>query len=377
MAHKLCLTVALATVIASVSVAETIQFESAKPIWPEGRTEEKNLFVGFRAVFDKPENDAAVLRITGSTLYRVYLNGEFIGHGPARGPHGYYRVDEWDLGRKLRAGKNLAAIEVAGYNANSYYLLDQPAFVQAEVISDRRVLASTAGKGAPFEAAILEERSQKVQRYSFQRPFIEYYRLRPDYGLWRADVSAPFTKTTCAETPSKNLLPRRIPYPRFSLRPPLKYVSKGGLETGRTVEKLWKDRSLVNIGPKLGGYVQDDLDSIVSDELQQIGNTEVQEIGRELTGQLTLNTSVKEFHILDFGTNLTGFLGAQIECEQPTRLFFVFDEILSNGDVDFKRMGCVNAVGYELEPGSYMLESFEPYTFRYMKNPYTRRLRAD
>ena len=105
--------------------------------------------------------------------------GQFVGLGPARGPHGYYRVDVWNLRQQLRPGANVIAIEVAGYNANSYYLLDQPSFLQAEVTSGDQVVASTAAAGVRFEALILDDRVQKVQRYSFQRPFIEVYRLAP------------------------------------------------------------------------------------------------------------------------------------------------------------------------------------------------------
>ena len=54
-------------------------------------------------------------------------------------------------------------------------------------------------------------------------------------------------------------------------------------------------------------------------------------------------------------------------CSKPTKLYFTFDEILTKDDVDFKRPGCVNAVCYELEHGTYHLESFEPYTMRYLK----------
>ena len=56
-----------------------------------------------------------------------------------------------------------------------------------------------------------------------------------------------------------------------------------------------------------------------------------------------------------------------MHCRSKTRLFLTFDEILSNGDVDFKRLGCVNIISYDLQPGSYELESFEPYTLRYLK----------
>jgi len=31
----------------------------------------------------------------------------FVGYGPARGPHGHFRVDEWDLSRFVSAGANV------------------------------------------------------------------------------------------------------------------------------------------------------------------------------------------------------------------------------------------------------------------------------
>ena len=74
-----------------------IQFRSAVPAWITGQEKEKNKFVGFRAVFKRHKIGRTLLRITGSSLYRIYLNGSFIGHGPVSGPHGYYRVDEWEL----------------------------------------------------------------------------------------------------------------------------------------------------------------------------------------------------------------------------------------------------------------------------------------
>ena len=84
------------------------------------------------------------------------------------------------------------ALEVAGYNVNSYYLIDQPSFLQAEVVAGSNVLASTAGRGHHFEAGILPQRLQKVQRYSFQRPFSEVYRLQPGYDRWRSEPVSTF-----------------------------------------------------------------------------------------------------------------------------------------------------------------------------------------
>jgi len=351
---------------ADAYVNEEGEFRSARPLWPEGRETEMNLFVGFRAAFDRPKRGRTVLRVTGSSVYRIFLNGEFAGYGPARGPHGWYRVDKWQL-RDLCAGKNVVAIEAAGYNVNSYYLVDEPAFIQAEVTTDGKVLASTAGKGVAFEACILKERLQKVQRYSFQRPFIEYYRLKPGYSRWRKDESAPFAKAECATVSAKKLLARRIEYPRFLRRQPVWCVSRGRVQTDVQVDELWKGRELTKIGPKLKGYKEEELEVVPSIELQKIKSVERMGVNEPYSPREAINLKDGSFAIVDLGTNLTGFIGARVKCDRKTRLFLMFDEILSAGDVDFKRLRCVNAVCYELEPGEYSLESFEPYTMRYLK----------
>jgi alpha-L-rhamnosidase len=341
-------------------------FVSALPIWPIGREIEKNLFVGFRVVFDCSRQKEPVLRITASSRYRIYINGHFIGHGPASGPHGFYRVDEWALSN-CASKKNVLAIEVAGYNVNSFYLLDEPAFLQAEVVSNGRILASTAGRGINFEATILRHRLQKVQRYSFQRPFIEYYRLNQGDDHWWDKPLVESNKTSYSTLPLRKLLIRRVAYPDFLKRQPLMIVSQGKLQRNVKVRRLWKDRSLVNIGPKLKGYSESELEVIPSIELQQIQSTSIETINKQYRPDKDIELSENTFSIVDLGTNLTGFIGANIRCSEPTKLYITFDEILNKNDVDFKRLGCVNSICYELDAGIYHLESFEPYTMRYLK----------
>jgi len=340
-------------------------FTSARPVWVTDRQTEKNLFVGFKAIFDQPRQGRPILRITASSLYRVRLNDQFVGHGPARGPHGYWRVDEWPL--NCRQGRNTLAVEVAGYNVNSFYLLDQPAFLQAEVVCDGAVLASTAGQGAAFEATVLRQRVQKVQRYSFQRPFIEYYRLAEGDDQWWNRPIAEGQAASCSVQSVKNLLVRRVAYPRFEMRQPAWIVSQGTLQRDVPVAHLWKDRSLVNIGEQLKGYPESELEVIPSTELQKIGSTPAAGSEKLYQPREALALAENTFAIADLGTNLTGFLGAEVACARPTTLYVTFDEVLTKGDVDSKRLGCVNAVCYELQPGTYRLESFEPYTLRYLK----------
>ncbi|HXW16410.1 MAG TPA: hypothetical protein VEN79_18015 [Terriglobia bacterium] len=342
-------------------------FLEAKPSWPAGLEDEKNLFVGFRGVFECEPSRLPVFRIAASTVYRCFLNGNHLGYGPARAGHGYYRVDEWDTADFVRPGENVLAIEVAGYNVNSYYVLDQPSFLQAELTCGDVVLAATGSARNPFQAMILPERVKKAQRYSFQRPFSEIYRPEPDYDQWRIDPALHLPTVKCDSPAAKPLLPRHVPNPQFALRQPVWIVAEGKVETGFKPEKVWKDRSLTDIGPKLKGYVQGELEEIPSIELQTIKTLPGSGAKRNYAESEPVRLQSNFYVILDFGTDLTGFLGAKITARGRTRLFFTFDEILSDGDVDFKRLGCVNIVLYEIAAGTYRVEAFEPYTLRYLK----------
>ena len=333
------------------SAAPVPAFQSAQPVWPEGKELERNLLVEFRSVFEKPDAAAVTLRLAGASLYRVFVNGQFTAHGPARAGHGFYRVDEWEIANRLRPGRNELVIEVAGYNANSFYLLDQPSFLQAEVVAGGQVIAATGTDR--FTAHLRHDRVQKVQRYSFQRPFTEVWTL----------PGPTATPVRCAATAAKPLAPRRVPYPTFDLRQPVAHVAEGEVVKGDAPARPWKDRSLTAIGPKLVGFPESELSTIPSLELQAVRNVASRPAATTLPFPLKANT----FRTLDFGVNLSGFIGATVTARTRTRLFVTFDEILSGGDVDFRRLDCVNALLYELEPGTYSVESFEPYTLRYLK----------
>lgn len=341
-------------------------FLSARPVWLEGREKEKNLFVGFRAVVDGREAERAVLRLTGSTICRIFVNGAFVGYGPARGPHGYDRVDEWPLKGHCKPGPNVVAIEVAGYNVNSYYFLDQPSYVQAEVVSGKKVLASTAGDGALFEAQALDSRVQKVVRYSFQRPFSEAYRLTLGVDAWRVG-GGTFQAQKLAVCPQRPLLPRIAPYPVFGTRSAVREVAEGTVRN-QPDKKIHADRAVTNIGPKLGGYPQAELSVTPAFDVQRMETVSRTDSARPLGADSRFTLADGQFRIIDFGLNNSGFFGATLRCEAPTRLYFVFDEILSAGDVSVTRLSCCNVVAYDVaEAGTYAVECFEPYTLRYLK----------
>lgn len=345
---------------------ESPLMKKALPVWVEGRQEEMNLSLGFRGIFNARENNNYTLRITASTLYRVYLNGEFLGYGPARAAHGYFRVDEYDLGDLVNKGDNLIAVEVAGYNINTYYTLDQPSFLQAEVDVEGKILIAT-GSSDDFEVFQISERRQKVERYSFQRPFTEYYSLGINSGLWRSSLEVSAAPLILSHQPGVKLLPRNLLLPEFKMVHPASVYSKGSIQLIKP-EVYKRDRSLTRISEKLKGFKEEEIDIFPSRTSQEIFNKVHDTLSKAFTGE-PLSLSENEFYTFDFGINLTGFIGGKISCPEPSKLIFYFDEILTEGDVNTKkRMGDINnQVVYELEAGDYNIETFEAYTFKFLK----------
>jgi len=348
-----------------------IAFRSAKPIWPHGREKEMNLWVGFRAVFDAPPGKHVYLRMTGCTLYHVYLNGNFHGWGPARAPLGFARVDLWDITPLLAKGRNFVCVEVAGYNVNSFYIMNEPSFLQAEVVTDTEVLASTGGSGQQFETKYLPHHIQKVQRYTFQRTFSEVYHLEPQSSAWRERADAPFDPVPCAASTPRKFIPRRVPFPDYRKRQPEMIAAEGEFQWGATAPKnLESDPSVPSagrIGPHMLGYREEELTEIPYLELQKTATTVNNRIDLPYVADQPLAMRAGQFRTLDFGTDLPGFFGAHVTVHSPTKLYFAFDETLVDGDVNFRRLLCVNVVAYTLAPGNYNLETFEPYGLRFLK----------
>ena len=73
--------------------------------------------------------------------------------------------------------------------------------------------------------------------------------------------------------------------------------------------------------------------------------------------------------VLDVGVNDTGFPGATVKVSRPGRLTITFDEVLTDGEVRGidRYRDCCNVVVWDFEaPGTYEIDTFEPYTMRYL-----------
>ncbi len=194
---------------------EGAAFLKAAPVWPVGMETEKNLTVHFRTIFVRGDEKEVTLFITASSAYRAYVNGEFLAHGPCVAAHGFYRLDQYAFAHLLKPGENIVSIIVAGYNTPSFYLLDQPAFLQAEIVADGKLIAAT-GQG-DFTASVSEQRKREVPLYSHARPFTEFYTLDSRHSDWQVDVNAVFPTKPLGITAEKRIIGRGVHYPDYSV----------------------------------------------------------------------------------------------------------------------------------------------------------------
>ncbi|HLL88438.1 MAG TPA: hypothetical protein VK324_03970, partial [Tepidisphaeraceae bacterium] len=232
------------------------------------------------------------------------------------------------------------------------------------------ILAATGDRYRPFLGVELPERLRRVQRNGFQRAFAEAYRLSPAATEWRRNPAAPVQKLHLAEQPTPTMLPRNVPFPSYASFAPVRHVSSGTVVTDAPLPSNWKDRSFAPT-PTWKSYAEDEWEWHVYRDVLQAKAT-LAKVDEPFDATAALPVGDGQCHVVDLGTNRSGFLGLRVRCDCQTavRLYASFDELLTDDglDVDFRRLQTLGAVAWELtRKGEYELETIEPYTMRYLR----------
>lgn len=327
------------------------RFVAAEPVWPAALLKETNVLVRFEATFAAASATAAVLRVTGSNVYRIRLNGRYVGYGPARGPKGFFRVDEWPLGALAATGENRLTIDVASYNCESYYLMKQPPFLLAEVVSGGRALAKTAVHGGDFTAVRLP-RVSRTARYSVQRTFCEAYRLGEDVRP---------SPLPLARTVDVRLLDRIASYPDFCLHRIAGPVSAASVAIDSTRPFRRCDALESGVDAVRTKFRPDELEVDLRRLVQQLRVSGRGPASAQTVTRLDAGRSVR----FDAGLDDCGFIGLTVKTDGPARLLLLFDETLTDGEINPLRNSCCNAVEWRFaRAGTYAVETFEPYVMK-------------
>lgn len=336
-------------------------FEKTQAIWADGRSEEMNCELSFRTVI--PKGEETKLFLAASSIYRLWVNGEFICAGPARAAHGWYRVDEICLSPFLTEDRNYVVTEVLGYNVNSYDTLDQPSFLTEEIWQGNEVISYTGGESITIHD--FKNRVQKVQRYSFQRAFIDAYQYEDENKyMYHMNESAQSLCKIEIQT-DKRYIYRDVEMPGFETLEPVSVIKKGTAYYEKEKTEIIPEEYFFKIKQDLKGYAREKTEIHVSEEAQKIQLQETEcSVNAIAIRQLPLSD---EYAIYELPYNATGFFDIRLEVREKSRTFVMFDEILSNGSVDFLRMNSCNCFVYRMNAGKYRLMNFAPYTMKYLQ----------
>lgn len=337
---------------------QLINFQKAKPIWAYGREKEKNCELAFRAL---APSGIVTLRMAASTIYRLLVNGKFVAAGPARTSHGFYCVDELDLSKWLTEKQNVVVIEVVGYNVNSFDTLNQPSFLTAEFIKDDEVIAYTGD--TTIQVYELNERVQKVQRYSYQRAFSEVYRLWAAHQAFYKEPKTQLSPIACVKQEEKRYIMRNVRMPQYEVLQTRELLEVGSVDFGYICPEPIRDRSYEKIGNCLLGFKQQELDEKLSEEGQ---NMKFLPADEKTNSRFPLALS-NGYGLYSLPYNATGFLRFQVKCLEDCIVYLLFDEILIDGELDFLRMTSCNCFKYYLDAGTHEVMTFAPYTMKYVK----------
>ena len=341
-------------------------FIKAIPVWGNyvNYTEKLNRHLIFRETAESLKG--TILNIAAADFYRLTVNGEFVGFGPARTAKGYARVDSYDLsGVKEADGKNNEiVIEVAGYCCKSMSTVLQNSFLCAELKVTGEVTKYT---GRDFECFENARRVRKAERYSVQRHFGELYDAPVP-----AQFSAKYAVETIAADVDVSFIPRRVPFASYNITDIHKYLSRG--KFSETADGRAKSGEF-GTGKKQNAYSFDpekELDygvfpeSEVKDKpYRYVGGVEKTKTAGE--GALPVTLSAGEWIMVNFDMIMCGFIRFRADVKEDCDLVIAFSELCENECFTFREVNMQGVTEYKFSAGdSVTEETFEPYSFRHV-----------
>ncbi len=185
-------------------------------IAPKGVNDTPNVFFRARKRFELDPGpgqsvpDSILLHIAAESTYRLYVNGQLAGQGPARGTRTLNFFDSYEVAPLLRRGENWIAVLVACMNIPTFkHAPARPALLLQ--MSDRSLATD-----ASWQVSVASDWRRDVPLFTFQTGFMEWHDLREEPAGWQtgkdsAKWDVPEVVAPANGLASKRLLARDIP----------------------------------------------------------------------------------------------------------------------------------------------------------------------
>jgi len=207
----------------------------AKWLWCEGEPVPQNFYLYCRKVFGlHGEAAEANVDVTADSRYKLFVNGKFVGRGPARCDQRWEYYDTYDLRPFLEQGENVVSAIVHQYGAPSHsYTVGRGGFLlQGEVRerSGRSVRLDSDESWRVLPAPTWDRESPRTcvavmwqEIYDARKEPVGWQRARFDDAGWQRPVILGIPPVL----PWENMVARDIPFLLEEDRLPVAVVNSG------------------------------------------------------------------------------------------------------------------------------------------------------
>lgn len=353
-------------------------------IWCAGETSGDNVMLCARKTFNlvnKPETSR--LYISGDSHYSLWVNGEFIGRGPARSSAHHQSFDILDIAAKLKAGKNVIAIKVhhTDYTV-SYTDKPRPGLLfqleipdEVAINSDTHVKVHTEAGWDTQTQQIDPSNTARIENFDFRKSTLNWEQPDFDDAGWENAVLAkpvwwpPVNENSQIVTrtpPWHTLVPRDIPYLEETMRP-----VKTVFETGECVEFGSGNKGMAIAHLPVLGVMLRQVQPLTHCKIENLDNFLQQKgklvLSNSYPGNLYKNEPYRSTWIVfDMGETLLGYPSLEIEATKGTNVDINYATILFDGK--FNPAGILSSGGDRIIlPGRKTTwNAQELRTFRYI-----------
>lgn len=319
-------------------------------LWSEDKIKDYNTRLAFQLKCEKADE----IRLIAADFYNLYVDGNFVGYGPAKTAAGYARVDVYDLSKYENF---VITVEALCYNIPCYSIESGNPLFGAEVVKGGKVIADSES----FSAYSVDDYIRKTQKYSFQRGFSENYAMEKDRKDFYLGLPV-FKKEKVCRVKTPILLARNVDYADYRFIEGEK-AEYGEVKRDNTCEH-WYESWQMELNPKLNFcFLRNVIEEFVSDTASELIYTKKENAARIL--------SENTYYAYKFPTILVGFFAFEAEVIEDCELYLIWAEYADyeNGmlNVDFSRDSCCDVIKFKLKKGKYSLKTFEPYCAMYAK----------
>jgi len=154
-------------------------------IWTKGEPTPRNFYLYARKTFRSPSSvKEACLRITADSRYVLFLNGERLGQGPVRSWPFEQSFDTYDVGARLRKGKNVIAVLVQHFGISTFQYVVGRGGLLCQLDIDTGKGKKSIGTDSSWRVQDSRSYVRRAPRISCQQAWAEIYDARKEFDGW-------------------------------------------------------------------------------------------------------------------------------------------------------------------------------------------------